>query len=237
MTPGTQVKLMRVLQEKCLHRLGGKEVIPVDVRVIAATHRDLETAIQTGQFREDLYYRLSVVVISLPPLRERAEDIPELVRYFLSKHGVELQVENSTIHQSALDYLQAQSWPGNVRELENVVRKTLLLARGYTISEDHVRATTAKAAAAGGGPEQTLREHADQLLAAAQRGEVQDAHARLLETAEREIFSRAIELAHGNQAKAARWLGVSRLTMREKLLRFGIHPARENEPRSRTDGR
>src|SRR5207244_5076979 len=94
MTPGTQVKLMRVLQEKCLQRLGGKETISVDVRVVAATHRDLETAIQQKQFREDLYYRLSVVVITLPPLRNRKEDIPALIHYFLQRseeHTSELQ--------------------------------------------------------------------------------------------------------------------------------------------------
>src|SRR6266403_149534 len=92
MTPGTQVKLMRVLQERCVQRLGGKETLPVDVRVIAATHRDLEGAIKTKQFREDLFYRLSVVVITLPPLRERKEDIPQLVRFFLRKHAPELGV-------------------------------------------------------------------------------------------------------------------------------------------------
>src|SRR5204863_3213079 len=90
MTPGTQINLLRVLQEKCLQRLGGKETIPVDVRVIAATHRDLESALRQNQFREDLYYRLSVVVITLPPLRERKEDIPELVKYFLGKYAAEL---------------------------------------------------------------------------------------------------------------------------------------------------
>ena len=231
MTPGTQVKLMRVLQEKCLHRLGGKDTLPVDVRVIAATHRDLENAIRNSQFREDLFYRLSVVVIFLPPLRERMEDIPELVKYILRKYSADLQVKNPSIHPAALEFLQSQAWPGNVRELENVIRKVLLLARGYTISAEHVRAALAQTTVASTGSQQALREYADELLAAAQRGELEDAHARLLDAAEREIFSRAIELAQGNQAKAARWLGVSRLTMREKLLRFGIHPAQESRPK------
>jgi len=224
MTPGTQVKLMRVLQERTLTRLGGKETIPVDVRVIAATHRNLENDIRSGQFREDLYYRLSVVVISLPPLRDRREDIPELVRYFLHRHSAELQVDHPSIHDSAMELLQSQPWPGNVRELENVIRKVLLLARGYTISVDHVRSTASQPGAAHETSRRTLREQSDELLAAARRGELQDARARLLEAAEREIFSRAIEQAEGNQAKAARWLGVSRLTMREKLIQFGLHP-------------
>ena len=126
MTLGTQVKLMRVLQEKCLQRLGGKETISVDVRVLAATHRDLEAAIQQRLFREDLYYRLSVVVLTLPPLRQRREDIPELARYFLRRHGPELGNARPSIQPEAIEFLQNQPWPGNVRELENVMRKALL---------------------------------------------------------------------------------------------------------------
>ena len=140
MTLGTQVKLMRVLQEHCLQRLGGKETIPVDVRVLAATHprpgsrhpqqaiprRPLLPAQRGGHH--------------LPPLRERKEDIPDLVKYFLRKHAAELGVADPSIHAEAMEFLQTQSWPGNVRELENVVRKVLLLAQGYTINLDHVRA-------------------------------------------------------------------------------------------------
>ena len=227
MTPGTQIKLMRVLQERCFQRLGGKETLPVDVRVLAATNRDLEAAIQHKQFREDLYYRLSVVVIQLPPLRQRKEDVPELVKYFLRKYAAELGVADPSIHAEAVDFLQAENWPGNVRELENVIRKVLLLSQGYTINLDHVCAALARSAPPIDAGHLSLREHVDELLAAAQRGEITDTHAQLLTAAEREIFSRAIDLAHGNQAKAARWLGVSRLTMREKLHQFGIHPAQE----------
>ncbi len=227
MTLGTQVKLLRVLQHKRLQRLGGKEEISVNVRVIAATHRDLEGAIQQKQFREDLYYRLSVVVISLPALRERREDIPELVEYLLRKFAVELGVTNPSIQPEAVEFLAVQPWPGNVREVENVVRKVLLLAQGYTINLDHVRAALTRAGLPAEPEQRTLREYVDDLLAAAQRGELDDAHARLLQATEKELFARAIALAHGNQAKAARWVGVSRLTMREKLIQFGIHPAQE----------
>ena len=228
MTPGTQIKLMRVLQERCFQRLGGKETIPVDVRVLAATNRELEAAIQHKQFREDLYYRLSVVVIHLPPLRQRKEDVPDLVKYFLRKYAAELGVADPSIHAEAVDFLQTENWPGNVRELENVVRKVLLLAQGYTINMDHVRAALSHTSVPADAVRQTLREQVDELLAAAQRGDLSDAHARLLVAAEREIFTRAIELARGNQAKAARWLGVSRLTVREKLHQFGIHPAQDH---------
>ena len=232
MTLGTQVKLLRVLQEKTLQRLGGKETIPVDVRVIAATHRDLEAAIREKLFREDLYYRLNVVVITLPPLRDRSEDIPDLVRYLLGKLGPELGNAGPSIHPEAIDFLQAQSWPGNVRELENVIRKALLAAQGFTINLDHVRTALNKTSGAGYSAMRSFGEYIDEVLAAARREELSDAHARVIETAERELFARAIQQAHGNQAKAARWLGVTRVTMRAKLTQFGLHPSQDHEQKT-----
>ncbi len=229
MTLGTQVKLLRVLQERTLQRLGGKETIPVDVRVIAATHRDLEAAIREKQFREDLYYRLNVVVITLPPLRSRREDIPELVRYFLARHGAELGNANPSIHPEALDFLQAQPWPGNVRELQNAIRKALLAARGYTINLEHVRTTLNKSAGAPCFAALPGGEYIDEVLAEARGEEVPDAYARVIEAAERELFARAILQAQGNQAKAARWLGITRVTMRAKLIHFGLHPGKEQD--------
>ena len=228
MTPGTQVKLIRVLQERSLQRLGGKETIPVDVRVIAATHQDLEGAIKRNQFREDLYYRISVVVLNLPPLRERPEDIPDLARFFLNKYAGDFHAHQPSIHGEALCFLQAQSWPGNVRELENVIRKVLLQARGYTISAEHVRAALARPGPLPVMAEKSLHSFADELIAAAQRGEISDAYAQLHEASERILIGRAIEKAQGNQAQAARWLGISRLTLREKLIHFGLHPSRES---------
>ncbi len=228
LTPAIQVKLLRVLQEKTVQRLGGHETIPVDVRVVAATNRDLESAIQQKQFREDLYYRLSVVSIFLPPLRERREDIPEIVRFFLRKFGSEMGAPNPSIHPQAMACLQEQPWPGNVRELENVIRKALLLARGFPIGLDHVRAAVLRTAPiALPRPQLPLSEIISELLAAAQRGELDSAHSRAMDAVERELFQQAIQLARGNQAKAARWLGISRLTMREKLLQFGLHPNQE----------
>ena len=160
-------------------------------------------------------------------MRERKEDIPDLVRFFLQKYAAEFSVENPAVHADAVEFLQAQSWPGNVRELENVTRKMLLLARSYTISVEHVRIALAKINLPVTAAEKSLQACADELLAAAQRGELTDAHARLHAAAERVVISRAIELAHGNQAKAARWLGISRLTLREKLIHFEMHPGQE----------
>ncbi len=228
-TLGTQVKLMRLLQEKCLQRLGGKETIAVDVRVVAATHRDLEAAIREKQFRDDLYYRLSVVVLTLPSLRDGREDIPELIRYFLQKYGPELGNTNPSIHPEAVEFLQAQRWPGNVRELENVVRKALLLAQNYTINPDHLHNVLNKANNSAYSSAHPFGEYVDEVLATARRGELTDAYDCVLETAERELFTRAIQQAGGNQARAARWLGISRITMKAKLVQFGLHPNQEPE--------
>src|SRR2546422_5843181 len=135
----TQVKLLRVLQEKYIQRVGGNEKIPVDVRVLAATHRDLESAMKENQFREDLFYRLSGVTITLPPLSQRSEDVPDLVKYFMQRSGGEVGVDAPSIQPEAIAFLQNQVWPGNVRELENVVRQALLLARNYPINLEHVQ--------------------------------------------------------------------------------------------------
>ena len=224
MTPGTQVKLMRVLQEKCLQRLGGKETIPVDVRVIAATLCDLEAAIREKQFREDLYFRLSVVVITLPPLRQRREDISELVLHFLQKYGAELGHPNPSIEPKAMELLEAQAWPGNVRELENTVCNLLLLSQGYTMTFDNVRTALKKPARPPASSCHSLGDYVDDLLAAVSREELASVHGHLLEIAERELYTRAIQKAHGNQAQVARWLGLTRMTVRQKLLRFGLHP-------------
>jgi DNA-binding NtrC family response regulator len=232
MTLDTQAKLLRVLQERTLQRLGGKETISVDVRVIAATHRDLETAIREKQFREDLYYRLNVVTITLPPLRSHREDVPDLVRYFLGKHGSDLGNANPSIHPEAVEFLQSQSWPGNVRELENVLRKALLAAQSYTITNDHVRTALNKNNGEAYSALRPFGEYMDELLAAARREEITDTYLRVFETVERELFARAIQQAQGNQAKAARWLGISRITMKAKLVQFGLHPCIDTEQES-----
>jgi two-component system, NtrC family, response regulator len=225
----TQVKLLRVLQEKYVQRVGGNEKIPVDVRVLAATHRDLETALKENQFREDLFYRLSGVTIVLPPLSQRSEDIPDLVKYFMQRLGGETGVEAPSIQSEAIAFLQSQGWPGNVRELENVVRQALLLARNYPIGLEHAREAYARTGTSVLVSDQTIAGYFTGLLAKAQRGEADGVHATMVEEMERELFARAIQLAQGNQAKAARWLGVTRTTMREKLVHFGLHPTGEKQ--------
>src|SRR6185503_4014442 len=141
--PNTQVKLLRVLQQQTFQRVGGSEPISVDVRIIAATHRNLEALIREGKFREDLFHRLNVVGLQLPPLRERREDIPVLIQNFLRKYASDFGVQDPAITSDAMAISQADSWPGNVRELENMTRRLLLAARGLSISADSVRETLA----------------------------------------------------------------------------------------------
>ena len=219
-----QAKLLRVLQEKTIQRVGGKESIPLDVRVIAATHRDLEVAIQERQFREDLFYRLNVVTITLPPLSERTEDIPDMTRYFLRKYGGEAGVTAPSITPEAIALLQQQSWPGNVRELENTVRQALLLARDFTISVEHLREVLAKSRKPATAGQLTHAAYVTELLDRVERGEVNNAFTKMLEDLEPELYQQAIQRVGGNQTKAAEWLGVTRLKMREKLKEFGLSP-------------
>jgi DNA-binding NtrC family response regulator len=220
--PDTQAKLLRVLQEQSFQRVGGDETLKVDVRVLAATHRDLESAIKEGEFREDLYYRLSVVTIALPPLRERAEDIRDLVRYFLRKHGASLGVDSPSIQPEAIPLLMAQPWAGNVRELENTIREALLLARPFGITPQHIESVIqAKSHRVSAG--QTHSQYISALLArAVHQGEI-NLFEKMIADFEPELYAQAIRLAGGNQAKAARWLGVTRLKMREKLVAFGLY--------------
>jgi DNA-binding NtrC family response regulator len=225
----TQGKLLRVLQEHCIQRLGSESNIAVDVRVIAATHRDLDAAIKEREFREDLFYRLSVVTITLPPLNQRSEDIPDLARYFIQRHAKDLGVEAPAVQPEALAFLQNQPWPGNVRELENSVRQALLLARPFAIGLEHVQQVMAKNRRPADGEQQTHAAYITELLARAQNGEIDNAYLRMIADLEPELFKQAIELAQGNQAKAARWLGVTRLKMREKLSELGWRRGREEQ--------
>ena len=222
----TQVKLLRVLQEKTISRVGGKEPIPVDVRILAATHRNLEQAIEAKEFRLDLYHRLNVAVVYLPALSQRREDIPELVNYFLTRYSAEFNLDRPSIAEDAADFLQQQLWPGNVRELENIIRKALIASRGYPISLDHIRSAFTRPTPPRPAGEHKIADYVTELLAQAQTAETGTASETLIEAVERELYGQAIRLAHGDQTKAARWLGVSRPTMRDKLTRYGLFPTR-----------
>ncbi len=233
-----QQKLLRVLQEKTIQRIGGQESFTIDVRVVAATHRDLEAAIQEKRFREDLYYRLNDAVIRLPPLRERLEDVSDLVRHFLRQFRGEVGVTRPTITEDAIKLLQRHSWPGNVRELKNVIHKAVLLSRGFTITRELVQkardqighsgsmADTALFARTQSFPDRPLAAFISELLDKAERGESGNIQTIVMEAVEQEMYGQALRMAEGDQTKAAGLLGISRPTMREKLTRYQLLPAR-----------
>ena len=218
-----QVKLLRVLQEKTIQRVGGRKDIPVDVRIIAATHQPLEAMVRKGTFREDLFYRLNVASIQIPPLRERREDIRPLIDYFLVRFAREYSMERPSISEHAINFLTEFDWPGNIRQLENVLRKALLNSRGYTLSWQDFR-NILEASELLADKDAGLKMLVDKTLTRVINGEIEEALPVLTEQFEREVYGMAIQRAGGNQAKAARWLGVSRFTLREKLKQFGLHP-------------
>ena len=202
-TLGFQVKLLRVIQEQQVRRVGSNKYIPVDVRIVAASNRDVPELIRQGQFREDLYYRLAVVQIAIPALEERREDIPLLVRHFLQQFNAKNE-RQTTIETEAVRRLQEMNWPGNVRELENTVNRLAIFAPTGRISRADVEAETRRGqeslypeTAAGGAPD------------------------RLVEL-EREHIVRILKQTHGNKSEAARRLGIERKTLYKKALRLGI---------------
>jgi len=203
MTPAVQAKFLRVLQEREFQRLGGTRVQKANVRVIAATNRDLHAALGRGELREDLYYRLQVFAICLPPLRERPEDIPALVEHFITALGpAVLGRPAAGITREAHERLLAHSWPGNVRELRNAVERALILSDGEMITPEHLPAPPES-------PPESLRD-------AAPRESLD------LETTERELVERALRHAGQNKAKAARLLGLTRTKLYTRMQRFGL---------------
>ncbi len=219
----TQAKLLRVLQERVFSRVGGRDSIPVDVRVIAATHRDLSSLVTAGKFREDLWYRLNVVVIPLPPLRDRREDIPALVKYFVTRHGADLGGV-AAVQPAAVKFLSAQPWPGNVRQLENVVKRMLLGAHGYSITEELARTALAQgpSGASADSGARTLVVLCEEALARARREPSAGAIANVFAAVERELLAQALATTTGNITQMAQLLGWSRLTVREKLKFHGL---------------
>jgi len=226
MTPATQAKILRVLQERRFERLGGSESIAVDVRLIAATNKDLERGIREGNFRPDLYYRLKVVSLNLPPLRERREDIPELARYFIQRFrdGINFQVRE--ISAKAMERLMRHPWPGNVRELENAVKRAMVIAKGNILlpedfSFEGPGAEGSLAADAGDFEKRVeiLMEPVFKVLAGRSR---ESPEADLMSSVEKILIKRALQETGGNQVQAALLLGMSRNTLRSKIERYRI---------------
>ena len=234
MPPEAQTRLLRVLQEGEFTSVGGRQPIKANVRIIAATHRDLRNAIRQGSFREDLFYRLNVVPIRLPPLRERAEDIPLLARHFLERaHADGLPLKS--LDQGAVDRLKQYSWPGNVRELENLMRRLAALCPDETIGAEAVAPELADAvsmpeqmvsAPGQAGPEplaQAVERHIRSFLAAHTDGVApSNVYDRVIAEVERPLIRLTLAATRGNQIKAAAMLGLNRNTLRKKIRDLDI---------------
>jgi nitrogen regulation protein NR(I) len=220
MTPLTQAKILRVLQDGRFERVGGNETVRTDVRVIAATNRDLEQMVAAGEFRDDLYYRLGIVTITLPSLRERVEDLPLLVDHFLKRFGPDLGKEVGRIAPEALEVLLRHPWPGNIRELQSVLKQALLRSQGPVLVADFLPASVrgeeepAGTAAAPFDWEGFIEDRF--------RAGSQDLYAETLAAMERALLTRVLRHTRGNQLQAAKVLGITRGSLRTKIRTLGI---------------
>jgi two-component system response regulator AtoC len=242
MTLGTQTKLLRILQEREFERLGSNLPIKVDIRVIAATNRELAEEVAAGRFREDLYYRLNVIHIHMPPLRDRMDDVPQLVEHFLSKYRWRPEAIPTTISEDAMARLMAHDWPGNVRELENAIERAVVLSRGAPIMVEHFPLTDASALTASRAQRRRSGERADDAPvagAAAGRQKASDAGAdgagdgvggngagtsfkEAVEGLEKRLIAEALERHGGNRSKAAEELGIYRRLLYAKIREYGL---------------
>jgi two-component system nitrogen regulation response regulator GlnG len=215
-----QAKLLRVLQSGEVTSVGGRRAEAVNVRIIAATHRDLDAAVASGAFREDLLYRLRVVPIAVPPLRERREDIPPLIDHFLARYDAELTGGMHVISPAAVEVLARHPWPGNVRELENAIKRALVLAAAEVIGpEDFAFLEAGASERVAMTLEGIVRAETE---AALDSGEPGDVHAALLTRVEKPLIETALARTGGNQLRAAELLGINRNTLRKRILELGI---------------
>jgi len=226
MTPPTQTKILRVLQSGTFERVGGNQPIQVNVRVIAATNKPLEQAVAARQFREDLFYRLNVVRIHIPPLRERREDIPLLVNYFLKKTARDQQREPKSIASNAVKALEKYHWPGNVRELENIIRRAHVMAKSGAILPGDLPAEVTGQGGANIPVGSGLADGsaADAALLARQLFHIakRDPKLKVLPAVERELVIEALKDTDNNQVRAAKLLGITRATLRKRIEKFDI---------------
>jgi transcriptional regulator with PAS, ATPase and Fis domain len=221
-----QVKLLRVLQEQEFERVGDTRTIEVDVRIVAATNRDLAELVEQGMFREDLYYRLNVIPIYLPPLRERGDDIPALVDAFLTKYAAENSRQRPRIDARALRSLQMYGWPGNVRELENYIERAIVLAEGDVITDDllspHVRGEAP--VRWGRSARRDLQSICSELVthSLSNSGEEDGVHSDVVARVERELILQVLRQCHGVQTKTASRLGINRNTLHKKIEEYSL---------------
>jgi DNA-binding NtrC family response regulator len=224
MSLSTQAKLLRTLQEKSFERLGGMETIKVDIRFIVATNKDLEEAISNGRFREDLYYRLNVVAIKIPPLRERKEDIPTLVSYFLKKFNRELGKKTIGITPTAMEKITSFGWPGNVRQLENVLKRAMVLCQGEWIIEDQLLFEKGweRQEVEEDLSKKNIEDLIDALFETFSNAPAMSHDLDMISLLEKGLIIRALQKTKGNQVQSAHLLGINRSTLRGKMERYHI---------------
>jgi len=233
MTPATQTKILRVLQSGTFERVGGNTPLRVDVRIIAATNKPLEEAVAARQFREDLFYRLNVVRLHIPPLRERREDVRLLVNYFLKKFARDTESTPKSISTGVVKALEAYHWPGNVRELENVVRRALVVAKGDAILLSDLpteivgqSSGAASASAPASSASASVGDAGGNDVVSLTRKLFQwarkDPKLKLIPAVERELVLQALKETAGNQVQASKLLGITRATLRKRIEKFGI---------------
>jgi len=227
MTPATQTKILRVLQSGTFERVGGNQPLRVDVRVIAATNKALEQAVAAKQFREDLFYRLNVVRIHIPPLRDRREDIPLLVNYFLEKIGREQQHPPKSIAANVIKTLEKYHWPGNVRELENALRRAHVMAKSDAILLSDLPPEISGQGGGGAPPSPAAAGEAAATDAVALARQLfqwakRDPKLKIIPAVERELVIQALKETNNNQVHAAKLLGITRATLRKRIEKFGI---------------
>ncbi len=217
----TQAKVLRVLQYGEFERLGGKENIKVNVRTIAATNKNLEKEVEQGRFREDLYWRLKVISIQLPPLKERLEDIPPLVDYFVSRFSEEYQTPIRYVADAAMQKLKSHSWPGNVRELENCIRRAVLLSLGDIILEEYLKLESDQQDLPNGSQLMAnIDRKLDELIPDILHLSGEKTHANVIDMVEKTLIAKVLKQCGDNQVKAARMLGISRNTLRHRIKKF-----------------
>lgn len=220
MSPMTQAKVLRVLQDQTFERVGGNTPIRVDARIIAATNQDLKQLVSEGLFRSDLYFRLSVVTIHLPPLRDREDDLRVLAEYFLRRYSNEFGKDIRTLAPETLEMLQGYAWPGNVRELESVMKQSLLVARGNILLPDFLPPLgDGGSDPRGAGNPEFLSERS---IAERIEAGTDNLYAEAISITERQLLRQVLTHTFGNQLKAATILGISRVTLRSKLNSLGI---------------
>ena len=227
-----QAKLLRVVQERELTRIGGREVIKVDSRLIAATNQDLERAVKQGRFREDLFFRLNVVPITVPPLRQRRGDIPELVAYFVEKINREMGTKVTGLSPEARTALNAHNWPGNVRELENTLVRAAVLAPGATLMPRDLALATRDAAATVYDDlslEEVVRLKLKEYFRQTRDVEPTNLYDLIIERVERPLIELTLERTGGNQLKASAILGINRNTLHKKITQLKITPKRRTD--------